>query len=96
MEALFQRRERRGLTWSELAAESGVPRSTLQWWYRRLPKRRVKRTARSAFVEVSVVDPVHQESEIEITLRSGLILRVKPGFNPDHLRRLVQTLESGC
>ena len=34
--ALLTERERRGLTWYELSAESGIPESTLQAWQRRL------------------------------------------------------------
>lgn len=96
MEALLRRRERRGMTLAELAEESGVPETTLRWWQNRAPKAKRKSAARSAFVEVSVADPPHPECGIEVSLRSGIILRVNPGFDPDHLRRIVQTLEPGC
>ncbi len=67
IEKLLARRERRGLTWFELASESGVPATTLQWWHRRL--RGTKSAGRrkpAAFVPVVVTEPPVATSPPEV------------------------------
>ena len=94
------RRERRGLTWLQLASESGVSATTLQWWNRRLggTKKRGRGKA-AAFVPVAVTEPAAvavPSAALEVVLRTGAYIRVPAGFDPDHLRRVVEVLESGC
>jgi len=98
MEALFARRQRRGMTWVELAEESGVPRSTLHWWYRRLREERKPRKARPRFVQVDIHERARagESQSLEVVLRSGHRVRVSAGFDPEHLRRVIVVLESGC
>jgi hypothetical protein len=93
MRALLRKRERQGLTWAELSETSGVPRSTLHWWQRRL-----RDEDGPHFVRVDVTkDPDAGTREpIEILLRSGHRLLVRGGFDPEDLRRLVALLDSGC
>ena len=99
IESLLARRERRGLTWFQLAAESGVPATTLQWWQRRLrqPKRR-RRRKHASFVPVAITEsaPLAPPSVLEVVLRTGARIQVPAGFDPDHLRRVVEALETGC
>jgi transcriptional regulator with XRE-family HTH domain len=99
IESLLARRERRGMTWFQLAAESGVPATTLQWWQRRLrqPKER-RRRKRASFVPVAITEspPSLPAVALEVELRTGARIRVPAGFDPDHLRRVVEALESGC
>jgi hypothetical protein len=95
MAVLFARRQRRGLTWEELAAESGVPKSTLHWWHRRL-RAEDEPAARSRFVRVEVVDAAAPAGPVEVVLRSGHRVRVAAGFDPEHLRQVILVLESGC
>ena len=97
IEGLLARRERGGLTWSELSAESGVPRSTLQLWSRRFGTE-VGRGKRSGFVRVEVVDRSggHSPERLEIVLRSGHRLLVPRGFDANELRAVVAVLEPGC
>lgn len=100
IEKLLARRTRQGLTWFELAAESGVPATTLQWWHRRL--RGAKSTGRrkpAAFVPVVVSEaPVATPppEALEVIVRAGVRIRVPPSFDPGQLRRVVEALESGC
>lgn len=98
MEALLARRERRGLTWSELSEASGVPRSTLALWHRRLRSERGQRKDRSGFVRVSVVDAdrLALAQRLEIVLRSGHRVLVPSDVAVDDLRRVIEVLESGC
>lgn len=97
MRALLRRRERQGLTWAELSQVSGVPRSTLHWWQRRL--RDEEDEVGPHFVRV---DDVTRDGDagarepIEVLLRSGHRLLVRRGFDPDDLRRLVVLLDAGC
>jgi hypothetical protein len=99
MAKLLARRERRGLTWSQLASESGVPATTLQWWGRRLRSARKQRRPKLAsFVPVAVGEsaPMLLPATLEVVLASGAWVRVPAGFDPEHLRRVVEALESGC
>jgi transposase-like protein len=96
MRALISGRARRGLTWSELAEQSGVPRSTLHWWYRRF-RDGSEGTPPPEFVEVVVAaDEVVEAEPITVVLRSGVEVRVPAGFDAAHLRRVVEALDSRC
>jgi len=97
IESLLARRERRGLTWFQLSAESGVPATTLQWWQRRL--RQPKRRRRASFVPVAITEstpPAAPPVALEVVLRTGARIQVPAGFDPEHLRRVVEALETGC
>lgn len=95
--ALLVRRERLGLTWSELGEESGVPLTTLYKWNRRFKERGGQGKRRRRFIAVQVKEAQRPGGEpLEITLRSGDRIRVTPGFDADHLRRVVIALESRC
>ena len=93
MQALFARRARLGLTWGELAEQTGVPKSTLHWWYRRLRDQGRNGKEPSRFVRVEVAEA---PTAVDVVLRSGHRLVVPPGVDAEHLRRLVEVLESGC
>ncbi len=91
------RRERRGLTWGELADESGIPTSTLQWWKRRLDEETAGGNSEDpSFFEVDVVQADSDgEPGLEVILGpGGYRVRIGPGFSPDLLRQVVQTLRS--
>jgi len=91
MEALLARRERRGLTYAELSASSGVPVTTLSWWASR---RRRERAAGSGFVELAPAAEAHAaEARLEIALRSGRQLVVREAIAPATLAALVAALE---
>lgn len=97
MRSLLRRRERRGLTWAELSAESGVPRSTLHWWDRRLRDEEQEEGPRFVRLEIARdatstadVDP------IEVVARSGHRVLVRSGFDPHSLRQVLEVLDAGC
>jgi transposase-like protein len=97
MRSLLRRRERRGLTWAELAAESGVPRSTLHWWDRRLRDEDGNEGPRFVRLDVAEAGPAPSPEEpIEVLARSGHRVLVRSGFDPDSLRRVLGVLDAGC
>jgi hypothetical protein len=94
MEALLARRERRGLSYAELSAASGVPVTTLSWWASRL---RREREAAAGFVEVvggggGETEP--REARVEIALSCGRQLVVREAIAPSTLSALVAALEA--
>ncbi|MFQ5506898.1 MAG: hypothetical protein ACE5F1_19170 [Planctomycetota bacterium] len=95
MRSLLRRRERRGLTWAELSAESGVPRSTLHFWARRL--RSEDQPPDPAFVRLAIAEaPPARSDPIEVVSHSGQRVLLRPGFDPDTLRRVLEVLDAGC
>jgi len=97
MAALVARRQRRGLTWAELSVESGVPKSTLHWWDRKL-RHEGGPAEKPRFVQLAVVEPAPPAAAmpLEVVLRSGHRVWVAAGFDAEHLRRVILVLESGC
>jgi Transposase len=64
-------------------------------------KKRVRKSETARFVEVQAAAPAEPERSagersqpIEVRLRTGRSLIVRPGFNVDHLRALLTVLES--
>ena len=91
MEGLLARRERRGLTFAQLSASSGVPVATLSWWSSRL---RRERESEPDFVEVvPAAEGESTEAQVEIALVSGRQLVVREGIAPAVLSALVAALE---
>jgi len=87
-EALLARKESERLTYKQLAAEAGIPESTLVLWLGRLRK---ERQASTAFVEVQADPP--QCSGVEIVLESGHRIAVDHDFDEHVLRRVAAALE---
>jgi DNA-binding XRE family transcriptional regulator len=94
MARLLERRRRRGLTWNQLAAETGISKNTLYWWERRLRDTRSS-GKRSRFVEVTIPESIAAPA-VELVLRNGRVVRVVPGFDTDHVRRVIEVAEAGC
>ena len=91
MEALLLRRERRGLTYAELSASSGVPVTTLSWWSSRL---RRERDGARGFVEVVPAEGAAvSDARVEVVLASGRQLAVRESIAPSVLAALVSALE---
>jgi len=90
MRTLLADRERRGLTYRELAAESGVARDTLSWWAWKLRK---EEAAVPSFVEL-VTEPHAVLGSLELEFSMGCVLHVPAGFDADHLRRLLGVLKT--
>jgi hypothetical protein len=62
-------------------------------------KKRLRESGAEQFVEVrlersSVVPPKAHSVAIEVQLAEGRRIRVEPGFDPDHLRAVVNALEA--
>jgi len=97
MRSLLRKRERHGLTWAELSAESGVPRSTLHWWHRRLRDEERKEGPR--FVRLDIARdkmPTAGGEPIEVVARSGHRVLVRSGFDLRSLREVLEVLDGGC
>jgi hypothetical protein len=101
MKKLLARRERYGWSWPELSRRCGLPVWKLHYWRRRLSgKKKPSRKSCESFVRVQVVKPARVRPQnvppLELLTPSGLRIVVEPGFDADHLRRVVRALESGC
>ena len=89
---LLERRERQGLTYRELARQTGESPRTLAWWSSRL--RRARSRSRG-FVEL-VAKPAStapRAGSFEIVLGSGRRVLAPAEFDEGALRRLLAILE---
>ena len=106
MRSLLVRREREGLTFRELSAQSGVPFGTLASWawklrqefFAAIPVKRRRSHRAPGFVELVAApedEAVRAEpiGEVEVVLASGRHLVVREGFDEECLLRLVRALE---
>lgn len=98
-EGLLRRREREGLSYRELARESGVPAGTLAWWAQRLGQERSEGGVRPGprFVELVAREAAAGSAvRYEIQLLSGRRVLVEGAFQDEALARLVAVLERPC
>lgn len=86
---LLERRARHGLTFRELSEESGIPIPTLSYWASKLRREGVDFETR--LVEVEIVEDA-DASSITIESPSGLRVTVEPGFDSEHLSRVLAAL----
>ena len=86
---LLERRARYGLTFRELSEESGIPIPTLSYWASKLRRDGVELDAR--LVEVEILEEACA-APITIESRAGFRVTVEPGFDPEHLTRVLATL----
>ena len=93
-------KQRDGESLRALAERCGVKPRTLYYWHQRLAKRAREENALAPPqilpVEIagSLLGFEPPSRAFEVALRvSGHVLRVPPEFNPETLRRLVETLE---
>ena len=73
----------------------------LRYWQRRLPDTATAKSGRSAgFVTVDITErePVSTTSmtALEITTPSGYRVAVAPGFDAEHLHRVLRALNAAC
>lgn len=95
--AALERQAASGLSMTQFAASIGVPAVTLYQWRQRIAGDTAEPVDPLRFVEVDVAPSVAPDSpatSIRVELRSGHHLVVTPGFHGDHLRRLLEVLES--
>lgn len=85
-------RRREGLSFPELAEQTGIQVGTLRVWAQRA--RALAPPARPPrFVEVDVHDAT-VTSGFEVEVAGGRVVRVRPGFDGAELRRLLHALET--
>lgn len=89
MSALLARRDSEGVTFKQLAADSGVPLGTLLSWSRKL---RTETTAPATREQPFIELATEPASELELRLPSGATISIRPGFDPALLRELVAAL----
>lgn len=94
MRRLVRRRESEGLTYQELARETGIPVGTLASWTRRLRREGTSGTSTTddSFIEVIPAGPA--TAEIEISLPSGIQVRAPATADRAGLVRLVAAILS--
>jgi hypothetical protein len=95
VQALLSRREAEGWSFPDLSRRTGLPSWKLRRWADRVPVPS-RSGKRSSFVAVEVVGHAPAGPSLELTTPAGFRLTVPPGFDPDHLRRLLAALEGGC
>ncbi len=87
-----RRYERSGLELAEFARREGLKPKQLSWWRWRLRSSGEPATAgKPAFLPVRVVPSMPQPpaTPIEIALPNGRLVRVRPGFDPATLERVL-------
>ena len=87
MEALLTRKAEEGLTYQQLADESGIPMSTIAAWGRKLKPK----PTQEGFVELKLNDSGRQ-APIWIETAAGLRIAIEPGFDESTLARVLRAL----
>ncbi len=103
---IFQKQSKSGLDAEAFFRKHGVSSCKFYWWKREVSREREKRiqskAARSSFARVQVVRspkpeiarPQRLSCSYEILLRGNRGIRIGGDFDPDVLKKLVQTLEA--
>ena len=87
-----RRCERSGVDLAEFARREGIKAKQLSWWRWRLQSSdEPERRAEPEFLPVRVVaaTPPPAATPIEIALPNGRLVRVRPGFDPATLERVL-------
>ena len=87
MRGALARKDREGLTYEELSAETGIPVSTLGYWRRKL---RYEREV--VFEEVGIEDHATPEVVVEVIGPLGHRVIVREGATDVLLRRVLEAL----
>jgi len=95
MEQLLRLREEEGLTYRELAEQSGIPLHTLHYWSGKIRRESDQAKGVGVFLPIEVTDP---EPGPAIVIEVGQAIRVvvEPNFEPGHLARVVRALSEPC
>lgn len=90
---LLAERERKGLTFREVSERSGIPIPTLAWWASKL-----RHEGEGVEAELIPVEILEEQSGAPIAIELGRDVRVVvvPGFDAEHLARVLSVLESRC
>jgi hypothetical protein len=90
----MRRREVEGLSYAQLARETGIPVGTLASWARRLRSEQADRPREGVGDFVEVIPAGRASEEIEITLPSGVQVRAPAAADRTELVRLVAAILS--
>jgi transposase len=93
-----------GLSVAAFCRQHGLDDSQFWFWKREIPARRKRRAWKARrigpapkaprFVPVRVVgESPGADSTVEVELAGGCVVRVRPGFDPELLRKLLSVLE---
>jgi transposase-like protein len=97
---LTRRREIEGLSYAQLAKETGIPVGTLAWWTQRLRQEKEEATSRSVaspdtgFVEVLPRGDIISPDQIEVRLPGGVTVQVPSGIDRPGILRLLSAILS--
>lgn len=95
MEQLLSLREDEGLTYRELAKQSGVPLHTLHYWASKIRRESTAAKGAGPFLPVELADR-HPASTIAVEIAPGVRILVEPNFEAEHLARVVGALSPQC
>ena len=95
MKALLEMRQGEGLTYRELAEQSGIPIFTLNYWAMKFRKEKHIDDKAPELLRVELVEQ-DTPNAIPIELGGGIRVLVEPEFDEDHLRRIVNALAQSC
>jgi hypothetical protein len=99
---LLRQWQRSGLTGRGFCAAHGLSEASFYAWRRELARRDQENgvndaAPRPAFLKLAVDASTSLAPAIDVVLAEGRLLRVRPGFDADLLRQLLQVLEeSSC
>lgn len=103
---LVRRWRASGLNQADFCRKHRLSIPAFRWWKQELERRDARNrkahdrpagTAAAHFLPVKVVQTPHPESRsglVELELQGGRILRVRPGFDPDLLVKIISVLEA--
>lgn len=98
----LQRWKKSGLAKSAFSRREGLAPSVLAWWDREIRRRdlgrrranrREKPPPSPSFIPVKVIDPPMGAGAALEVVRGAHVVRVRPGFDPETLRRVLAVLE---
>lgn len=98
MAALLARKERECLSYRALEEETGISRATLASWASRLRREGAANRSQpvAPFVELIATDPTEEQTAGLELVVGAHVVRVRPGFDPATLRRLLAALSGSC
>lgn len=95
MEQLLHLRKEEGLSYRELAEQSGVPLHTLHYWSGKIRRESDRTKGAATFLQIEVTDP-DPVPAIVIEVGQAIRVVVEPNFEPGHLARVVRALSEPC
>jgi hypothetical protein len=92
----LRRQQASGQGVREFCQDAGVSVPSFYWWRREVRVRDARRggSRRPQFVPMRITPRPTAGGSVEVSLASGHLIRVSPGFDADHLRAVVAALEA--